>query len=226
MVVQYTSIHDLSALTRSCREFYNSWILTLYSEALKDSPVEYVYEAVTRGHLVSVQNFINAGAAVNEHYDSRKSTMLHLAVECSYPEVVKFLLSHGSDVTAVDSSGMTPLHRAAEEGHEGIVQSLLDAKANVSAVATFAGTALHRATEIGHDRIAKILLDRGADVNAVEKSGETPLHLAARNGRLNVAQLLLKFGAKISYNQLQQTPLNLALDQEMLNLLNKVVGKD
>jgi len=225
LVAAYSTVAGLSALTQTNRAFYHSWTPTLYWEALKRSPT-YLLDAVDSGHLVPVQNFVEAGAVVNGEYGSQHSTLLHLAAWHGDPAVVRFLLDRGSNVRAMDSSGMTPLHRAAERGHQMMVQLLLDANAPISAVAKFAGTALHRAAECGSLPIVEELIMSGADVNAVEISGETPLHLASRVGNLTVAQRLISADAKILHNQIGQTPLHIASSQEMLDLLREVLGND
>lgn len=64
---------------------------------------------VYRSRLLELLRRMEAGESVNiTHPDSRGGTALHLACELSYVELVRWLLSHGADVSARTERGVTP----------------------------------------------------------------------------------------------------------------------
>ncbi len=54
-----------------------------------------------------------------------EKTLLHLAAEKGYTDIVNTLLRKGADVNAKDYFGNTPLHCAAANGHTEIVSALI-----------------------------------------------------------------------------------------------------
>ena len=61
-------------------------------------------------------------------------TPLHVACHFGQMNMVRFLLGHKTDVTAVTNHGYTPLHQAAQQGHPMIVSLLLDSGASPNAL--------------------------------------------------------------------------------------------
>lgn len=56
-------------------------------------------------------------------------TPLHVASHFGQVNMVRFLLQHGADTSAMTSVGYTPLHQAAQQGHSGVVSTLLNSGA-------------------------------------------------------------------------------------------------
>ncbi len=123
--------------------------------------------------------------------------MLHTASIAGEDEIVKFLLSKGADVKALDGQGWTALHWAASGGHSAVVGELLDAGANINVKDQIGATPLHWAAIFDQREAAKVLIDRGADIKARDNQGKTPLHAAAEHDAQQVAPLLLAKGASL-----------------------------
>jgi len=60
--------------------------------------------AAAIGNLKSVQNLINKGEDINKK-GPRGSTALMFAVGSGHLDIVKFLISKGADVTAIEEGG-------------------------------------------------------------------------------------------------------------------------
>lgn len=123
--------------------------------------------------------------------------------------MVKKLISEGSDINAIDSSGRTALIEAAWAGHNTIVKFLIEKGADVNTSDNAGYTALMRASEEGRDAIVATLVQNGADVNARGKvRSTTALMLAAERGHLKILEVLLEHGAKINaIDQYEETAL-------------------
>uniref|UniRef100_A0A8C1FHI1 Ankyrin repeat domain 52a n=1 Tax=Cyprinus carpio carpio TaxID=630221 RepID=A0A8C1FHI1_CYPCA len=127
-------------------------------------------------------------------------------------EVVKLLVSQGSDKICKDKRGYTPLHAAAASGHVDVVKYLLRNGAEIDEPNAFGNTALHVACYTGQEAVANELVNRGANVNQPNHRGYTPLHLAAvsTNGALCL-ELLVNNGADVNMQSKEgKSPLHMA----------------
>ncbi|WP_425386679.1 ankyrin repeat domain-containing protein [Wolbachia endosymbiont (group A) of Barypeithes pellucidus] len=84
-----------------------------------------LYWAAQNGHegvvkvLLTIEKVDVAAKGIHE------KTLLHLAAEKGYTDIVNTLLRKGADVNAKDYFGNTPLHCAAANGHTEIVSALI-----------------------------------------------------------------------------------------------------
>ena len=137
---------------------------------------------------------------------------LHLA--STFPrnaEVVRLLIEHGADVTAINETQKTALHLVS---------------AWVSVTARLSSLIRRRADVDGQDNrdwkntdwsitkaeTVRLLIEHGADVTAKDEALSTPLHLASYKGSTKTVQLLIEHGADVAaQNGDKRTPLHLAL---------------
>ncbi len=127
-----------------------------------------------------------------------------------------------------DLEGNTPLHYAVcrkekERGRASPkdrdrVALLLKHLAVVNSKNCNGSTPLHLTSDA---EIARMLLDAGADPNCPDAVGaNTPLHVAVKGRHKDIVRLMLRSGADVSLaNAAGKTPLNLAKDKEMKNIL-------
>jgi len=118
------------------------WLADSFSEFLSllqfDTYYEYeeqetvpVFQAVERGNLRAVEQFLSQGGAV-ETRNAQGQTLLAAAAIYSWPRIVRLLLQHSADPNARDEQGRTPLHHAATHSIDG-VKLLLAAGADATA---------------------------------------------------------------------------------------------
>jgi ankyrin repeat protein len=141
-------------------------------------------------------------------------------------DIVRTLLTKGSDINAGNHAGQTPLHLAADQGNSSVTRILLEQGALVDVVETAAGhTPLHYAARHGHTDLCELLIRFGADPDALTGNMDTPLHLAIEAGQAGVVAVLLKYRAKLGIkNRNGLTPLQLAehlKNREIVNLINR-----
>ena len=168
-------------------------------------------DAVMEGNINKVREALENGAYVDYIYDKGR-TILMLASENNYIDIVRLLLEAGANVNHQGRYGWTALIFAVSPGNfnTGIVKLLLAAGANVNLQTVEDGlTALISASYEGHTEIVKLLLAAGADVNLQTTTkttdrgwhgpGMTALMYASRTGRTEIVRLLLEAGANINH---------------------------
>ncbi|MDB4816699.1 ankyrin repeat domain-containing protein, partial [bacterium] len=110
------------------------------------------------------------------------------------------LISKGADINTKDVVGWTPVIEAARKGHKAIVELLISHGALLNTKDSLTGkSALHFAAALGHKEIVQLLISKGADVN-IRSDALTFLDIA-------------------------KTPLDMADDKEIADLLRKHGGK-
>ncbi|WP_353285417.1 ankyrin repeat domain-containing protein [Wolbachia endosymbiont (group A) of Beris morrisii] len=131
------------------------------------------------------------------------------------------------------------LINAAKRGDTNEVKRLISEGADVDAYDGSQGNTLYWAVKNDHSDIAKVLLDNGANFIAYDSSRErhvlnkykeveaehckVSLHLAARLGDLKAVKDLLKKEANVNaQNDKGQTPFDLAVDEEIKDLLQSI----
>lgn len=150
------------------------------------------------GHITTVQSLINEGCDVNTT-DGAGRKPLHFAASKGHKDIVLILLKHGADATAFDSDGNTALHAATYTGHLEIIITLL---AHVS-------TNNRRKF---NDFINAKTIERGISA----------LHIAAHNQALQIVRVLLRYGACYNILDIENTPLDLATDDDVVRLFGMV----
>lgn len=134
--------------------------------------------------------------------DTYGFTLLHWAVLCSGPNIVKVVIDAGADVNAFSKNGATVLMWALESPNSALMcKTLIEAGAKVNLIAqTGDVSALHRAfwnVPIVPETI-EILLRAGADVNSIDLNRLTPLHYATDLASTTEVEMLLVYGADIN----------------------------
>lgn len=114
---------------------------------------------------------------INERCGSKNYTPLHAACGSSGTTVtVKYLISLGADINAIDIQGYTPLRNACVNNLIGIVKVLIQSGAHVNVKNDKGLTPLFSACIFGHVAIARMLIRAGADINSsYYEDGSTPL---------------------------------------------------
>lgn len=112
------------------------------------------------------------------------------------PEVVKMLLSLGSDPNGPSEQKSTPLSEAALRGNVESLRALLAAGARLDRYSEAGTLPIHDAALGGSAEAIRALAAHGANLNARTKlQQQTPLHLAAAMGKLDALEALLSLGA-------------------------------
>ncbi len=111
---------------------------------------------------------------------------------------VRYLLSHGAHVDAVDGEGYPALINASRYGFKAVASTLVDHKASPNISDRTGWTPLMYAAWGDDPALANMLLAHGAKLDATENEGLTALAIAAQNGKVKAAQALIAAGADVN----------------------------
>ncbi|XP_005107546.1 ankyrin repeat domain-containing protein 65 [Aplysia californica] len=144
----------------------------------------------------------------------KEYTLLHVAVIHSEIKVIRFLLSRGANVNAVDVNLISPLALAAAIQRPIVVKLLLKHGADPNIQSVSGRTPLIQAVGNNNFDIVEQLVKAGADLDLADTKGTTPLFTCftiTRDFDDRITQALIKGGCQIDYQNKQgATPLMMA----------------
>ncbi|MGB2579365.1 ankyrin repeat protein [Elusimicrobium simillimum] len=121
---------------------------------------------------------------------------LTAAITTGNADAVKYFISQGAAISAIDGEYFTPLSLAAIKGNFEIVKILGDAKANAKeGYPLIDAVAGERPDNV---EITKYLISIGAPVNGREDMGNTALNMAVSWGKLGSVKALVAAGADVN----------------------------
>jgi ankyrin repeat protein len=161
--------------------------------------------AARTGNLKLAQLVVEKGAVVDQtNVISRQQqgeNAFILACKHGYFDLVDFLLSKGSKVSATDRNGASAMHLVVKEGNHDSICRLVERGLGTNLRDILGKTPLHYAAEAGDLSTLVRLIQLGADINAVDHSGRTPAAYAEDNNHYQVLDQLIALGGKNSRNQ-------------------------
>ncbi|UYV70657.1 hypothetical protein LAZ67_8000182 [Cordylochernes scorpioides] len=163
--------------------------------------------AVEIGHLAIVKALLEHPQRIDVNTRGEgKFTLLHIASQEGFIEIVKYLVLKGADVHARNRSGSKPIHIAAREGRLDVVKYFLGLKMSINDFGIASQTMLHYASIAGHLEVVKYLVEMGADINARDESGLDPLQYANIFNHQTLVEYLLNRGATSTNKSFLQLP--------------------
>lgn len=206
-----------------------------------------LHYAIRAGHYAELEELVRvlfkvkskpvARLVINMPAD-KGETPLHYAAQLRKAQVkgnadidiVKLLLEHGADCTAVTQQSMeTPIHECARSGNNDILIALLESippsklQLTVNKRSSSGSSPLLVASNKGNVEVVRTLLKYHARVDVFDESGRAGLHVSAERGHLGVAQELLEHKAYVNAkSKVGLTPLHLAAEnghKELVGLL-------
>lgn len=168
----------------------------LFSKDPDAPPPADIFAAAKGGDLEAVKQFVERDPATLQQKTKLSDTALHWAASCGHTDIVKYLLSKGSDPNLRNIAGATPLHLAARKAYVGVMAALIHSKCDLN-VKNFLEdgeeTPLHIAIQKGNLEAIELLLKAGADVNARMTDGTRPLDIAEKAETSDIRKLVVKY---------------------------------
>ncbi|CBZ29007.1 conserved hypothetical protein [Leishmania mexicana MHOM/GT/2001/U1103] len=136
------------------------------------------------GMEVILRHSDNPKGKVNE-LDRQRSSALHKCAFDGDVRVSRWLVEHGANVDAADSTDATPLLIAVRMGQTEVAEYLLRNGADCNRQDQQGNSGLHFCAVRGDVKVAQLLLAAGANPRLLNEEYDTPLHILARNSRLD-----------------------------------------
>ncbi|KAE8664881.1 putative sugar transporter [Hibiscus syriacus] len=183
--------------------------------------------AAVSGKTYLVRTLIDNGGDVN-HKDSNGRSLISLAVEAGYLDVVNVLISSGCEI---DNSIDHVFHYAAAINSVDLMDVLFRAYENTDLIESvdFHGrTPIHISAIHGHTQVIRFCLSVGASPDVLDINKCTPLHLAAKGGHLDTVECLLDASnyTKYALNKEGRTPFALAFGNDCSNVYDSLQLSD
>ena len=156
-------------------------------------------------------------------YATRQVSLLHLAADHGWENVVKVLVTkYNCDINCKDSFGLIPLHYAASSGHLDVVK-YLERLCDPMTTDYEGCTPLHYACANAHVDVAKYLISEAhCNPSCVNGIGDTPLHLACKfHCDSRIAKYLISTGQvdPLTKNDRGYSPVDLLRCDKYVDLL-------
>lgn len=146
-----------------------------------------------------IQHVLDYGYDLN-YKDEDENSLLHFAAMSDHPETVRFFISKGLDIEAVNKYGETPIFVAAKEtDNPEVIEAFIKAGANINVTCNDGTTLLIIAAGFNpNPEIVKYLIKQGFDTEDCDDDGLTAL-LSAAAWQINsdVLVALIDAGANI-----------------------------
>ncbi|KAJ8674380.1 hypothetical protein QAD02_005642 [Eretmocerus hayati] len=191
-----------------------------------------LHVAIMYGRLASVQILMpyykhDINACLFEN-----GSLLHLASEVGFLEIVKYLVSLGADINVEDSLDLKPIHHAAQKAHKDVVEYFVNQGMGINVCNSMNQTLLFYAKDKNHQELVEYLLANGIDIHSTDSMGVTALHMAVSQGNEELIKLLLEKGAcfdaldfhqkkPIKYSNDKKVVQRLALTEELFEIVKK-----
>jgi len=165
--------------------------------------------AIDHKHFAIAEALTAAGAVWTRSRDD-VTAMLIAAVNANLPNLLRYALGAGADITVTDRDGRMPLHHAVLSMRHAFLPCLANLRTVVHPDA-LGNTPLHLAALACNQPALKALLRWRAALNVRNQDGNTALSCACALPSANSVMLLLRAGADITLeNHLGQHPLHIA----------------
>ncbi|KAJ5570509.1 uncharacterized protein N7459_009939 [Penicillium hispanicum] len=211
---QFETFRDISNLGQTTHDLYNILNPYLYKRSVDDSR-RGLAQAVVKGHVGSIQKFIDAGAKTYIQESicfgniPRQWPLICLAAYEGHAEIVQLLLDNGANPNAVSKmrrirsheSNYMPLHLAASKDRLDIMKILLAADGIfIDPVTDMRPSPMIYACEHGSLEMVKMLVERGVGWKVLKtNSPHSPLSYAAIGSHYDVVRYFLDKGADPNY---------------------------
>ena len=171
------------------------------------TPSELLLKYTEQGEISYVKSVLkqNPSFDVNRPRSTGNKTLLYIACENGYSDIVKLLLEQKADATDCDTNpgsfgvkyGFSPLTIAAKNGHLAAVKALLSAGVDIESRDANNRTALYAAVANNKPAVVQFLCESKANVNVYGINKWTPLTVAADRGSVEIVKILLKYGTNV-----------------------------
>jgi quinoprotein dehydrogenase-associated probable ABC transporter substrate-binding protein len=161
-----------------------------YVPAKPDVQAAAIDQKARQARLADMKRWLAQGANPDDE--------LNNAIVADDIDRVRYLVTHGAHLDAVDGEGYPPLVNASRFGFATVAAYLVDHKANPNQPDRSGWTPLMYAAWGDQPALATMLLAHGAKLNLEDHDGLTAIAIAVQNAKLKAAKVLLDAGADVN----------------------------
>lgn len=182
-------------------------------ETLEDeiqSPEQKLFVACQLGNIESVRTILTECNVHVNCVNERGQTPLQCAVRCNNIELMKLLLSKGSNVNQADEDGNTPLLLAVKWGFAGLTELFLEYNADLTRASFKGKSPLYIAIKKYEKDIVRLLLERGSRFDG-ELGKYYVLCESIADGNIDITRRLLDSVKNVNFEDVEgESPLYFA----------------
>ena len=173
-------------------------------------------------HITSILLTKSESIDVNARYGSKKTALLHKAVEIGSLGLTRVLLDAGADIKlpelkSINQGDRSILYKAIAHGHDAILEALLSQGLDMQVD----GSAIYCATFCENEAAVRSIVDHSSDeAERAERLHQILLHAACLD-RISIIELALQLGANVSDKDTKgQTALFVAVENGRSNAVD------
>ena len=147
------------------------------------------YRLAREGNVEELKTMTEMIGFTFKGVNSDGRTLLHVATIANQCEMIKYLVSCGSDLNAVDNNGDTALHLAVSNRHIEATQALLNHGADDTIINNQSDAPLHIAARNDHGAMVAAMLEYPITLVVKGLRKRSPLHVIAENDCIEVLKV-------------------------------------
>ena len=156
-----------------------------------------LHYAIKKGYFNTTKYLISQLEVPFDSKDYYRWTTLQIASENGRIEILKYLISLGGDIQALDETGSNLIFDATKYGHLSMIEYLRTLTVSLDHRDYSGNTAAHIAANNGQVECLKYFFDHNLDFDRKNYNGWTAFHSAASGGHQNAIKFLLSIGMDI-----------------------------
>ena len=166
----------------------------------KDEVQNLLLKAIQNNRWEEVRNILKCSFDINTLIDFENEKISPLGLACKegcIPDLTKFLIQKGADISLPGSDGKTAMHYVCEGNDDAVssidrvdsqarcevLEELINSGANINRRDNMGRTPLFIACDVGDVSLVRLLVRHKCDVNLNTVDGDSPVMVACRNAK-------------------------------------------
>lgn len=142
---------------------------------------------------IILKNMINNSYDINKSIDNMDNTFLHIACECGYYKLVKYLILNGSDVNKENKNKETPIMFSCKTYNKKIFKILFKNGSHLNCINKDGENLVHFACKFNNLLAIKFFINNNFFNYISFENYENPLNIALMYGTGEISKYLYKF---------------------------------
>lgn len=143
-----------------------------------------IFLSIKYGNTSTAQTLIDLHSNIDNRHQGGGFSLLHLACELGYLDIIKILVKQGVDINSkMKYDECSPLMIACKKGDLEMTKLLVELGADVNQRDIQGRSPLHIACENDYPEIVKLLIEHKASTDIKDRSGKEAIEYASKNSK-------------------------------------------